>query len=88
MTTMVARQGRHSFIRNMMASAGVVAALTPAIARALDIPAGRRTGTIENVVFESGGQSWPMVGHVEDGKASYSDPMAGRPSPVQVTSSV
>ncbi|AQR61311.1 phospholipase C, phosphocholine-specific [Brevundimonas sp. LM2] len=43
------QQDRRSFIRAMMASAGAAAAFTPAIARALDIPADRRTGTLMDV---------------------------------------
>jgi phospholipase C len=42
-------QDRRSFIRAMMASAGAAAAFTPAIARALEIPADRRTGTLQDV---------------------------------------
>ncbi|MES2271367.1 MAG: phospholipase C, phosphocholine-specific [Pseudomonadota bacterium] len=48
-TEMVTVQDRRSFIRTMMASAGAAAALTPAIARALEIPADRRTGTLHDV---------------------------------------
>lgn len=46
---MVPMQDRRSFIRAMMATAGAAAALTPAIARALEIPADRRTGTLQDV---------------------------------------
>ncbi|WP_442679564.1 phosphocholine-specific phospholipase C [Sphingomonas sp. ASY06-1R] len=46
---MVPLQDRRSFIRNLMAAAGTAAAFTPAIARALDIPAYRRTGTLQDV---------------------------------------
>lgn len=46
---MVTMQDRRSFIRSMMAGAGAAAGLTPAIARALEIPADRRTGTIKDV---------------------------------------
>jgi phospholipase C len=46
---MVTMQDRRSFIRAMMATAGAAAALTPSIARALDIPADRRTGTLKDV---------------------------------------
>ncbi|MDE8651009.1 phosphocholine-specific phospholipase C [Novosphingobium album (ex Liu et al. 2023)] len=46
---MVTMQDRRSFIRTMMATAGAAAALTPAIARALEIPADRRTGTLHDV---------------------------------------
>jgi len=42
-------QDRRSFIRAMMASAGAASAFTPAIARALEIPADRRTGTLKDV---------------------------------------
>lgn len=42
-------QDRRSFIRAMMATAGAAASLTPAIARALEIPAHRRTGTVQDV---------------------------------------
>ena len=42
-------QDRRSFIRAMMASAGAAAAFTPAIARALAVPADRRTGTLQDV---------------------------------------
>ncbi|MFX8633160.1 alkaline phosphatase family protein, partial [Acinetobacter baumannii] len=42
-------QDRRSFIRTMTASAGAAAAFTPAIARALEIPARRRTGTVQDV---------------------------------------
>lgn len=42
-------QNRRSFIRAMTAGAGAAAALTPAIARALDIPGARGTGTIADV---------------------------------------
>ena len=46
---MVTMQDRRSFIRAMMATAGAAAALTPSIARALEIPADRRTGTLKDV---------------------------------------
>lgn len=46
---MVTLQDRRSFIRAIMASAGTAAAFTPAIARALEIPADRRTGTVMDV---------------------------------------
>ena len=46
---MVAMQDRRSFIRALMATAGAAAAFTPSIARALEIPADRRTGTIKDV---------------------------------------
>ena len=42
-------QDRRSFIRTMTATAGAAAAFTPAIARALEIPAHRRTGTVQDV---------------------------------------
>lgn len=48
-TTMMPTQDRRSFIRTMMAGAGAAAAFTPAIARALEIAADRRTGTIRDV---------------------------------------
>ena len=46
---MVTMQERRSFIRAMMATAGAASAFTPAIARALEIPADRRTGTLKDV---------------------------------------
>jgi len=46
---MMTMQDRRSFIRHMMATAGAAAALTPSIARALEIPAARRTGTLKDV---------------------------------------
>jgi phospholipase C len=46
---MVMVQDRRSFIRAMAAGAGAAAAYTPAIARALDIPGHRRTGTLQDV---------------------------------------
>jgi phospholipase C len=46
---MVTMQDRRGFIRAMMATAGATAAFTPAIARALEIPADRRTGTLKDV---------------------------------------
>jgi phospholipase C len=46
---MVMMQDRRSFIRNLVATAGAAGAFTPAIARALDIPADRRTGTLKDV---------------------------------------
>lgn len=46
---MFTTQDRRSFIRGMMASAGGAAAFAPAIARALEIPAYRRTGTLQDV---------------------------------------
>ncbi len=46
---MVTMQDRRSFIRAMMATAGAASAFTPAIARALEIPADRRTGTLKDV---------------------------------------
>ena len=46
---MVTTQDRRSFIRSMAAAAGGAAAFTPAIARALEIPADRRTGTLMDV---------------------------------------
>ena len=46
---MATMQDRRSFIRAMMAGAGAASAFTPAIARALEIPAHRRTGTLEDV---------------------------------------
>jgi phospholipase C len=42
-------QDRRSFVRSMIATAGAAAAFTPAIARALEIPAYRRTGTLQDV---------------------------------------
>ncbi|MBB3349990.1 phosphocholine-specific phospholipase C [Sphingomonas sp. BK069] len=42
-------QDRRSFIRGMMASAGAAAALTPSIARALELPGRHRTGTLRDV---------------------------------------
>ncbi|WP_312160469.1 phosphocholine-specific phospholipase C [Phenylobacterium sp.] len=42
-------QDRRSFIRAMMATAGAAAAFTPSIARALEIPAAGRTGTLKDV---------------------------------------
>jgi phospholipase C len=42
-------QDRRSFIRAMMATAGAASALAPSIARALEIPADRRTGTLADV---------------------------------------
>jgi phospholipase C len=48
-TIMVTMQDRRSFIRAMTAAAGAAAAFTPAIARALEIPAYRRTGTLKDV---------------------------------------
>ena len=42
-------QDRRSFIRSMIATAGAASAFTPAIARALTIPADRRTGTLMDV---------------------------------------
>ena len=42
-------QDRRSFIRTMTAGAGAAAAYMPAIARALEIPASRRTGTVQDV---------------------------------------
>lgn len=46
---MAATQDRRGFIRAMMATAGAAAAFTPSIARALEIPADRRTGTLKDV---------------------------------------
>ncbi|WP_426023777.1 phosphocholine-specific phospholipase C [Brevundimonas sp. PWP3-1b1] len=46
---MVMMQDRRGFIAAMMASAGAASAFTPAIARALEIPADRRTGTLMDV---------------------------------------
>jgi phospholipase C len=46
---MVTMQDRRGFIRAMMASAGAASAFAPAIARALEIPADRRTGTLKDV---------------------------------------
>lgn len=46
---MVTTQDRRSFIRAMMATAGAAATYTPSIARALEIPAARRTGTLKDV---------------------------------------
>ncbi len=46
---MVKMQDRRSFIRNMMATAGAAGAFTPSIARALEISANRRTGTLQDV---------------------------------------
>lgn len=46
---MVTMQDRRSFIRNMMAAAGAASAYTPVIARALEIAADHRTGTIQDV---------------------------------------
>jgi phospholipase C len=34
--------------------------------------------------FSAGGQAWRMAGHVENGKASYSDPAAGGPGPLRL----
>jgi len=42
-------QDRRAFIKAMMAAGGAASALLPSIARALDIPAHRRTGTIRDV---------------------------------------
>ena len=46
---MTPMQDRRSFIAAMLASAGAAAAFTPSIARALEIPADRRTGTLMDV---------------------------------------
>ncbi|MCJ2178936.1 phosphocholine-specific phospholipase C [Novosphingobium album (ex Hu et al. 2023)] len=46
---MVLPHDRRSFIRNMIASGGAAAGFMPSIARALEIPADRRTGTIQDV---------------------------------------
>lgn len=46
---MFATQDRRSFIRGLTATAGAAGAFTPAIARALEIAADRRTGTIRDV---------------------------------------
>jgi phospholipase C len=48
-TNMAMMQDRRGFIRNMMATAGAAAASIPSIARALEIPAYRRTGTLRDV---------------------------------------
>ncbi|MEI9964817.1 MAG: phospholipase domain-containing protein [Caulobacteraceae bacterium] len=37
--------------------------------------------------FEAGGQAWRVAGHVETGEPSYSDPAAGGPGPLRLTSS-
>jgi phospholipase C len=42
-------QDRRAFIKAMMAAGGAATALMPSIARALDIPANRRTGSIRDV---------------------------------------
>lgn len=42
-------QDRRSFIRGMTASAGAAASFVPSIARALDIPGHRRSGTVQDV---------------------------------------
>ncbi len=34
--------------------------------------------------FAAGGQAWRVAGHVETGKASYSDPAAGGPGPLRL----
>lgn len=46
---MVTMRDRRSFIGAMMATAGAAAAFTPSIARALEIPADRRRGTLQDV---------------------------------------
>lgn len=46
---MTPTQDRRSFIRSMMAAGGAAGAFLPAIARALEIPADRRSGTIADV---------------------------------------
>lgn len=46
---MVMTQDRRSFIRALMATGGLAGTLAPAIARALEIPADRRTGTLQDV---------------------------------------
>lgn len=46
---MMLPQDRRSFIRALVATAGAAAGFTPAIARALEIPADRRTGTVKDV---------------------------------------
>lgn len=46
---MTITQDRRGFIKAMMATAGAASAFTPAIARALEIAADRRTGTIMDV---------------------------------------
>jgi phospholipase C len=46
---MVVWQDRRGFIRAMMAAAGAAAPLAPSIARALEIPAHRRSGTLKDV---------------------------------------
>ncbi|NKJ44765.1 phospholipase C, phosphocholine-specific [Novosphingobium sp. SG720] len=45
----IAMQDRRSFIRALTAGAGAAAPFTQAIARALDIPGHRRTGTVQDV---------------------------------------
>jgi phospholipase C len=37
--------------------------------------------------FAADGQAWRMAGHVENGQTSYSDPAAGGPGPLRLTSS-
>jgi phospholipase C len=34
--------------------------------------------------FTAGGQTWRVAGHIETGKASYSDPAAGGPGPLRL----
>jgi phospholipase C len=46
---LVTMQDRRSFIRAMMAAAGAATPFTSAIARALEIPGDRRTGTIKDI---------------------------------------
>lgn len=46
---MITMQDRRSFIRAMIATAGAAGAFAPSIARALEIPADRRTGTLNDV---------------------------------------
>lgn len=46
---MVTMQDRRGFMQAMMATAGAAAAYAPSIARALEIPADQRTGTLKDV---------------------------------------
>ena len=34
--------------------------------------------------FEAGGQTWRVAGHVETGRASWSDPANGGPGPLRL----
>lgn len=75
-------QNPRGFITAMMASAGAAAVFTPAIVLPLDLADSH--GWYDRP-FGAGGQTRRAAGHIETGRASWSDPANGGPGPLRLT---